>query len=242
MKRLSLLLALALFVPSLSMSAGTKLSLRSTTQNTTPSGDDVVARKLSVGRGTSPTTFTKDSIAGPAGSLGAADQFTISAASDEKFSFLSDHLKAGRVDQQIKVHLWAYQSSSAIHASLAATLDRTGPTGTVISRICEAKRSLDNILYIVPRVFEFKLNVKPTTLVEGDRVLLKIYADDAVGATQASGGTIGLVVDGAVNSVGDSYVEYFDRVVDSFAASLTPTRTSTRTPTPTPTATPTATP
>ncbi len=217
-----------------------RLYLRSTTDSIIVDGDDVVARVLSETRGGSVVSYTKSSVNGPVGTLGASDQFTINTSGNEKFSWTTSPLAAMTVSGSLTLQLTGAESSTAANATLTAEVLLLNAAGGIISTIAPAKRA--NVeLGTTTTVINWTSPSYVTNVAAGNRIAVRVYGDDAQGQTQSSGKTLTLRVNGPnPNASGDSWLDIQQAisettvtVTQTYTVSASPTQSATKTPTPT---------
>lgn len=232
MKRILGFLALAFMAAG--AGAQTTLYLRSTLKGATPSGDGAQARGLSTTRGSSLTTYTKSTINGPVGDLGTSTQMTTSGGG-ARISFLSDPWRAATINGTISIQLSGFESDAAANATLTLELLRTDINGTILgSPIASAIRS-NQELTTSTGFMSWTVATVPTSLNTNDRLLARVYVDDAYGTTQATGYSAYLRFNGPSNNqAGDSKITLGTNLTASdTTATLTATISATFTATPT---------
>lgn len=228
------------------------LYLRNSLDSITVGSDGAPARVLSLTRGASDVAFTKSTVNGPIGVLGAADQFTISSAGGLKISWATPPLDAMTISGSIVIKTWGSESSTAANATLTLEVLRLGPSGEVLGIIGAAKRSNPELGTATTSI-AWTITATTTSIGYGERIGVRVYGDDAIGVTQASGRTLTFRFNGAnPGASGDTSIQIsqtlsFATVTPTLTATvsatltITPTNSPTSSVTPTYTITPTAT-
>lgn len=181
----------------------TKLYLQDTVSSINPGADD--ERILPLVPGSAIVTYTKTTVAGPVNPPDAATQFT-SPPGVTNVIWYSQPLDAVTISGDVTFNIWAGENPPAANATMTAELLRTDNSGAIQSIIAS----------VVPDRTELTTALMPQTWVKtsastalsnGDRLAVRVYIDDALGFTMASGKTVTVTLGGGTpGSSGDSWV------------------------------------
>jgi hypothetical protein len=184
--------------------AGTRLYLRDIISAVNPGPDD--ERLISVSAGQGAVTFIKDTVAGPVTPPTTPTQFTGFSAGPV-LTWYSHPLKAVTISGNLTFNLWAMENNVLANATVTAELLRADNSGNITATIATAV--LDRVeLTTAFGLQNWTKTPGVTSLVDGDRLALRLYIDDAGGVTMTTSRQVSLSLGGGIGGVsGDSWVE-----------------------------------
>ena len=197
------LLLLPALLPQFPAAAGaaTIVYLSDTVSSINPGGDD--ERRLNRQRGATAATYVKSTMAGPVTPPTTATQLT-KTAGGAAIAWYSDPLDAVTISGNVTFNIWAMESHNQANSGLTAELLRVSASGAVQSVISAVAAPASEIGTSMGAE-TWTVTPVPTALLNGERLALRVYIDDA-GGNMGSGRTVTTSIDGpAPAASGDSW-------------------------------------
>ena len=168
---------------------------------------DANSRDLTYGQGAAVVTYTKNTVAGAVTPPTAATQFTDTAAG-AVVSWYTGPLDAITIAGNVVFNIWARESATQANATITAELLRANNAGSILSTIAVVVTTRAELGTTLAAQNWGKLPTS-TTLVNGDRLVLRLHIDDGNTVTMTANGrnvtaTLGGPTAGAS---GDSWVK-----------------------------------
>ncbi|MGD9641917.1 MAG: fibronectin type III domain-containing protein [Elusimicrobiales bacterium] len=202
------------------LQASTKLYLRDTASVANP--DSAEERRLLPLRGASALTYTKSTLTGPVTPPTAATQFTKIAGGLTQ-TWYTMPLDAVTIVSSITFNIRARVSATQAKATVTGVLYRADASGGILSTVAAAVLNRA-ALTATDSAQTWTVQPAPTALNSGDRLALRLYIDDGLGVTMASGRSVIVTIDGpTVNAAGDSWVQVLEELKPARPASLSVT-------------------
>ena len=162
-------------------------------------------------RGSASLSYVKNTVAGPVTPPTTATQFT-KVGAGTVVTLASNPLNAVTISSNVTFNLRARESATSANATITAELLRLNNAGAIVSTIASVLLSRPE-LTTSDAASNWTVSPTSTTLVEGDRLGVRVYIDDGSGVTMASGRTVTMTIDGpTAGATGDSYVRLTETV------------------------------
>lgn len=130
-------------------------------------------------------------------------------SSGTPYEFISEPLDADvTISGTITLNLWAAENNMNANAAINAIIERLDSQGGIVSTIAQTARVTELSSTVPPgAASNFTVTPTSTNMLKGDRLRVRIYADDA--GTMASGFTVTFWYSGQTAAIlGDSYLSF----------------------------------
>ena len=192
---------------------GSTLFLRDSNTSGASTGSDEM-HDLLLTRGSAAVDYAKNTVAGPVTPPTATTQFT-KTGSGSVVTLASKPLQAMTISGTVTFNLRAKESATQANATVTAELLRLDSSGAVLSTIASVLLNRGE-LGANHGAENWTRAAAVTNLLNGDRLGLRAYIDDASSATMASGHTATMSMDGpTANALGDSWVKLTELITES---------------------------
>lgn len=175
--------------------------------------------QLSTSKGNAVSSVTRATAAGPTSPL----QFNAPGTGSPLKHWVSPPLAADvTISQDITCNIWAYESNMNANATIEVGVYRLDSLGNILSTIVDPTGGgyFGTELGTSAAAKNWVATPTSTNMKKGDRILVRLYADDYSGGNMASGYTITADINATGAADGDSYLDFTDTL--DFSA-ITPT-------------------